>query len=107
MTSKLRISAVQPVAGEHALEIEWSNGKRNTVDLIDHINTFPVLKPLRDLTLFAQAELGECGFDVTWGNDLELSAVTLHRLALEQSGEGGIMCMEVTRVGTPKQGRVL
>lgn len=87
MTSKLRISAVQPVAGKHALEIEWNNGKRQTVDLLEHINTFPVLRPLMDLTLFGQAAVGDWGFDVNWGDDLELSAVTLHRLALEQSGE--------------------
>ncbi|MGY2231505.1 DUF2442 domain-containing protein [Pseudomonas tolaasii] len=87
MTSKLRISAVQPVAGKHALKIEWNNGKRHTVDLLDHINNFSILKPLLDLDLFGQAEVGDWGFDVTWGNDLELSVVTLHRLALEQSGE--------------------
>lgn len=87
MTSKLRISAVQPVAGKHALDIEWSNGRRHIVDLAEHINTFTVLSPLLDLALFSQAKVGEWGFDVKWGNDLELSAVTLHRLALEQSGE--------------------
>lgn len=87
MTSKLRISAVQPVAGKRALQIEWNNGKRHTVDLLDHINAFPILKPLLDLARFGQVQVGEWGFDVTWGNDLELSAVTLHRLALEQSGE--------------------
>ncbi|WP_161599983.1 hypothetical protein [Pseudomonas sp. MPC6] len=43
MTSKLRISAVQPVAGKHALDIEWNNGKRHTVDVTEHIKTFPVL----------------------------------------------------------------
>jgi hypothetical protein len=87
MTSKLRIYAVQPVAGKHAIEIEWSNGKRHTVDLSDHINTFPILKPLQDLARFGRVEVGEWGFDVTWGNDLELSTTTLHRLAPEQGGE--------------------
>ncbi|MGF6401766.1 hypothetical protein ABH905_005432 [Pseudomonas frederiksbergensis] len=87
MTSKLRISAVQPVAGKHALNVEWSNGKRHTVDVTEHIKTFPALKPLQDLAFFSQAAVGEWGFDVTWGDDLELAATTLHRLALEQSGE--------------------
>ncbi|MNY27494.1 DUF2442 domain-containing protein [Pseudomonas fluorescens] len=58
MTSKLRISAVQPVAGKHALDIEWNNGKRHTVDVTEHIKTFPVLKPLKDLKLFGKVELG-------------------------------------------------
>jgi len=99
MTSKLRISAVQPVAGKHAIEIEWNNDKRHTVDLTDHINIFPLLKPLQDLALFGRGEVGEWGFDVTWGNDLELSAVTLHRLALEQSGEVMLTDCQVCRVG--------
>ncbi|NWC97367.1 DUF2442 domain-containing protein [Pseudomonas sp. P7779] len=99
MTSKLRISAVQPVASKHAIEIEWNNDKRHTVDLTDHINIFPLLKPLQDLALFGRGEVGEWGFDVTWGNDLELSAITLHRLALEQSGEVMLTDCQVCRVG--------
>lgn len=87
MASKLRITAVQAVAGKHALTIDWSNGKRHTVDLIEHIHTFPILKPLEDLDVFGQVKVGDWGFDVTWGDELELSAVTLHRMALEQAGE--------------------
>ena len=87
MTSKVRIHGVKPVAGKHALQVEFSNGKCYTVQLAEHIRSFPVLKPLEDLELFRQAQVGEWGFDVTWGGDLELAATTLHRLALEQSGE--------------------
>jgi hypothetical protein len=87
MTSKVRIVSVKPVAGKHALQIEFANGKRYTVKLKEHIRRFPVLKPLEDLALFGQAKVGEWGFDVTWGDDLELAATTLHRLALEQAGE--------------------
>ncbi|SFP80785.1 Protein of unknown function [Geopseudomonas sagittaria] len=87
MTSKVRIHSVKPVAGKHALQVEFSNGKCYTVRLAEHIRSFPVLKPLEDLELFRQARVGEWGFDVTWGDDLELAATTLHRLALEQAGE--------------------
>lgn len=87
MASKLRIAGVQPVAGKHALTVDWSNGKRHIVDLSDVLDQFPILSPLKDLELFSRATLGEWGFDVTWGDDLELAASTLHRLALEQSGE--------------------
>lgn len=87
MTSKVRIRSVEPVAGQHALEVEFGNGKRYTVQLAEHIRSFSVLKPLEDLELFQQAQVGEWGFDVTWGDDLELAATTLHRLALEQAGE--------------------
>lgn len=87
MTSKTKLNSVKPVTGKHALLVEFANGKRYRVDLGEHIRSFPVLKPLEDLALFGTAQVGEWGFDVTWGDDLELAATTLHRLALEQAGE--------------------
>ncbi|TWC22612.1 uncharacterized protein DUF2442 [Pseudomonas sp. SJZ085] len=86
MISKAKIKSVRPVPGKYALQVEFVNGKRHDVDLREYIHQFPVLKPLEDLSLFAIAQVGEWGFDVSWG-DLELAAVTLHRLALEQAGE--------------------
>jgi hypothetical protein len=87
MTSKARINSAEPIAGRHALLVEFANGKRYRVDLREHIRSFPVLKPLEDMAVFRTAQVGEWGFDVTWGNDLELAAITLYRLALEQAGE--------------------
>jgi hypothetical protein len=69
------------------LQVEFANGKRYDVDLQAHIRQFSVLKPLDDPSLFGTAQAGEWGFDVRWGDGLELAAVTLHRLALEQAGE--------------------
>ncbi|MGY2238304.1 DUF2442 domain-containing protein [Pseudomonas gingeri] len=87
MTSKLRIETAQAVAGKQALIIDWSNGKRYSVDLSEHIRAFPALEPLEDLALFEKVVVGEWGFDVSWGDDLEIAATTLYRLALEQAGE--------------------
>lgn len=87
MTSKAKIISVEPIAGEHALLAVFANGKRYRVDLREHIRSFPVLEPLEDLALFSTAQVGEWGFDVAWGDDLELAATTLYRLALEQAGE--------------------
>lgn len=87
MISKAKIKSVKPVPGKHALQVEFVNGKCYDVDLREYIRQFPVLKPLEDLSLFGTAQVGEWGFDVSWGDDLELAAVTLHRLALEQAGE--------------------
>ncbi|WP_342242903.1 DUF2442 domain-containing protein [Pseudomonas sp. OTU5201] len=87
MISKAKISSVEPIAGKHALLVVFANGKPYSIDLREHIRSFPVLKPLEDLALFGTAQVGEWGFDVTWGNDLELAATTLYRLALEQAGE--------------------
>ncbi|SCY92900.1 Protein of unknown function [Pseudomonas sp. NFACC37-1] len=87
MISRARITSVKVVPGKPALQVEFANGKRYDVDLREHIRQFPVLKPLEDLPLFGTAQVGEWGFDVSWGNGLELAAVTLRRLALEQAGE--------------------
>ncbi|WLH11833.1 hypothetical protein PSH58_23790 [Pseudomonas hefeiensis] len=37
--------------------------------------------------MFGTVQVGEWAFDVNWGDDRELAAVTLHRLALEQAGK--------------------
>ncbi len=86
MTSKHQIATVTPGHGL-TLTVEWRNGKRNTIDLADHIRRFAVLQPLTNAKTFKRAALGEWGFDVTWGDDIEIAATTLYRLALEQSGE--------------------
>ncbi|MGD8219267.1 DUF2442 domain-containing protein [Pseudomonas thivervalensis] len=87
MTCEARINSVKPVPGQRALQVEFANGKRYDVDLQAHIRQFPVLKPLVDPSLFGTAQAGEWGFDVRWGDGLELAAGTLHRLALGQTGE--------------------
>ncbi len=86
MTSKIQISAVNVLA-DHQLAITWHNGKSHTVDLSQYIQCFVVLQPLKKVTVFKQAQVGEWGFDVTWGNKIEIAATTLYRLALEQNGE--------------------
>ncbi|EPJ86618.1 DUF2442 domain-containing protein [Pseudomonas sp. CFII68] len=87
MIRKARISSVRPVRGKHALQVEFADGKRYDVDLREHIRQFPVFQPLEGLSLFGTAQVGGWGFDVNWGDDLELAVVSLHRLALEQAGE--------------------
>ncbi|WP_161798363.1 DUF2442 domain-containing protein [Pseudomonas ogarae] len=78
---------MKPVPGKHALRVKFADGKRYDVALRAYIRQFPVLTPLEDLSLFGTAQVGEWGFDVSWGDDLELAAITVHRLALEQAGE--------------------
>ncbi|MBT2342399.1 MULTISPECIES: DUF2442 domain-containing protein [Pseudomonas] len=87
MISKTKIQSVKPVPGKHVLQVEFVNRKRYDVDLRAHIHQFPLLMPLEDLSLFGTVQVGEWGFDLSWGNGLELPLTTLHRLALEQAGE--------------------
>lgn len=86
MTSKMQIAAVEVLAA-YQLQITWHNGKQNTVDLSAYIKRFVVLQPLKKITVFKQAQVGEWGFDITWGDDIEIAASTLYRLALEQNGD--------------------
>jgi len=86
MTSKRHIAAISPGHGS-TLTVEWSNGKCHTVDLTDHIHRFAALKPLANAKVFGRAQVGEWGLDVTWGDNLEVAATTLYRLALEQTGD--------------------
>ncbi|WP_297925398.1 DUF2442 domain-containing protein [uncultured Agitococcus sp.] len=86
MTSKMQIAAVEVLAA-YQIQITWHNGKQNTVDLGAYIQRFVVLQPLKKSSIFKQAQVGEWGFDVTWGNDIEIAASTLYRLALEQHGD--------------------
>ncbi len=87
MNSKLRVAAVEPLPGKQSLRITWSDGRVLSVNLAESIRAFDVLAPLHDAALFQQAQVGEWGFDVVWPGDIELSASTLYRLAMEQAGE--------------------
>jgi hypothetical protein len=82
----MQIAAIH-VLTAHKLQITWHNGKQHTIDLSAYIKRFVVLQPLKKSSVFKQAQVGEWGFDVTWGNDIEIAASTLYRLALEQNGD--------------------
>jgi hypothetical protein len=50
-----------------------------------HIEAYAAFKPLRRNTrLFQQVRVGEWGWCVHWSDEMEISADTLWRLALEQ-----------------------
>lgn len=87
MNSKLRITAVEPQPDEHTLRLTWSDGRVQTVNLTEAVNAFTMLVPLQAPALFEQMQVGEWGFDVVWPGDIELSAATLYRLAMEQAGD--------------------
>lgn len=86
MNRKLRITGAE-ASGRAMLRITWSDGRVLTVRLTEPIQTFSVLEPLQDPAVFSQVQVGEWGFDVLWPGDIELSATTLYRLAMEQSGQ--------------------
>ncbi|MEN0105737.1 MAG: DUF2442 domain-containing protein [Pseudomonas sp.] len=87
MNTKLRIAAVEPANEALTLLITWSDRRQQPVNLAEPLRTYSVLEALQDPALFQQVQVGEWGFDVVWPGDIELSAITLYRLAMEQAGE--------------------
>jgi hypothetical protein len=78
------IEAVQAEKGR-AVAITWKGGADSLVDLAEHLAKYRTLAPLRaDLALFRRVAVGDWGWSLHWSDDLEISADTLWRLALEQ-----------------------
>ncbi len=90
-----KIRSVTPISGSHSLNITWQDGATASVDLASFLHKHTVFSPLQDEHLFLQVAVGEWGWDITWGEPIEISAEILHRLALEQAGE--IMPQETFR----------
>ena len=69
------------------LRVRWDRSEESPVDVSGLIGTLRVYDPLRrSPELFRQVRLGEHGTDVVWNDEIDMAAVTLWRLAQEQSG---------------------
>ena len=83
-TGAPKIRSIRPDKGRR-LVIGWKGGAESIVDLSGFLVRFPVFAPLRaDDALFAAVGVGEWGWNAHWSDDMEISADTLWRLALEQ-----------------------
>jgi hypothetical protein len=70
---------------ERRLIVTWKGGAESTVDVADHIDAYAMFAPLRkNAKLFRRVAVGEWGWCVRWDDQMEISADTLWRLALEQ-----------------------
>jgi hypothetical protein len=70
---------------DRRLVITWKGGTESIVDVSKLLADYPIFKPLRDDDdLFHKVTVGEWGWCSHWSDDLEISADTLWRLALEQ-----------------------
>jgi DNA-binding XRE family transcriptional regulator len=82
-----RIAAVSAGEKPLTLRIRWADGEEAEVDVSGLVWTFRIYEPLRrSHELFRQVRLGEYGTDVVWPDEMDIAAVTLWRLAQEQSG---------------------
>lgn len=87
MSTTPNIKAAQPATGRSVIII-WQGGAESVVDLSPLLNEFAIFKSLRgDAEFFKKVEVGEWGWCLHWTDDIEISADTLWRLALEQGGQ--------------------
>ena len=81
-----QLTAVTPQP-DVRLRLDYADGQSFEVDLGDWIATTPILRPLKDKVLFAQARIGFAGRTVEWiADELDLGADNLRNLAIEQAG---------------------
>jgi hypothetical protein len=70
---------------DRSLAVTWKNGAESIVDISQHLSGYAVFAPLvTDAALFRTVKVGEWGWNAHWSDELEISADTLHRLALDQ-----------------------
>jgi hypothetical protein len=65
----------------------WADGFAADVDLTEAITRFGVYSPLRDPDRFARLAVGEHGWTLDFGDDLEMPTDHVRLLALAQAGE--------------------
>lgn len=82
-----RIVAVTADKKPFTLRIRWDKGDESRVDVSGLIESFRIYEPLRrSPDLFERVRVGDCGTDIVWTDDMDMSADTLWRLAREQAG---------------------
>ena len=81
-----RIARVKVLRPAFAVEVTWTTGVIDCIDLTSPIQTRRAFAPLRDTTTFRQVAVGEGGHSLTWPGELDLGADRLHELALERAG---------------------
>jgi DNA-binding XRE family transcriptional regulator len=83
-----RIRSARATSRPWTLFLEFDNGLAAEVDVAGLVTSFAHFAPLANKpTDFARVELGEFGTDISWPGGMEMSAVSLLRLAREQTGE--------------------
>lgn len=80
------IVAIEPLAG-HVLRIRWRDHGEDVVDLGELIATSRSLAAIAPPAAFAAVQVGEDGWTAAWGEDIELDASHVYRLARYQAGD--------------------
>jgi hypothetical protein len=82
-----RLTAVTPAA-DYCLNVSFVDGSCGTVNMKDFIFSVSGLAPLRELSAFSCAVLGEYGWEAEWPQlDIQIGADTLFADMLDQRSE--------------------
>lgn len=87
--TELLVPLVSATVGARPLaaRIRWADGFEAEVDLSEPIDRFGVYAPLRDPARFARLGVGEDGWTLDFGEDVEMPTDHVRLLALAQTGE--------------------
>jgi hypothetical protein len=73
---------------DRCIVVTWKGGAESVIDLRQHLARYAVFALLRsDDDLFRTVRVGEWGWCAHWSDEMEVSADTLWRLALQQGAE--------------------
>jgi hypothetical protein len=73
---------------DRCIVVTWKGGAESVIDLSQHLAQYAVFAPLSsDDDLFRTVRVGEWGWCAHWSDEMEVSADTLWRLALQQGAE--------------------
>ena len=88
-TTMLLVPIVSAAVGARPLQarVVWADGLSAEVDLAEPVGRFGVYAPLRDAGRFARMAVGEDGWTLDFGDDLEMPTDHVRLLALGQAGE--------------------
>jgi DNA-binding XRE family transcriptional regulator len=80
----IRLAGVKPLIRTQ-VEVSWSDGTSDRVDLGPHLKTYSVYKDVLSTRRFRRIHVDEYGYALTWGGDAEVAITTLERLVREQA----------------------
>ncbi len=93
MPKKKAVELLVPIAAAtvgdrpRVVHVRWDDGFEAEVDLTEPIAAVSLYAPLRDPARFARLAVGEYGWTLDFGDDLEMPTDHVRLLALAQAGE--------------------
>ncbi len=81
----ITVAGVEP-RGNHRVEVLWSNGTRDVIDLGPHLRAYSLYEAARAPRRFNRVRVGADGWSLTWGDDIDISIDAIELLLREQAG---------------------